>query len=199
MTSRIPLVALALFALVCLDLPAAEPGKEKSAACAACHGADGNSSNPLWPNLAGQHPAYIVKQLKAFKSGERQEASMTPMAAPLSEDDMEDIALYYAAQNPSIGVADEQFLERGQQLYRGGNRNSGVPACMACHGPSGIGNLPAGYPALSGQHPDYTAKQLNAYKSGERKTDPAAMMRSIAAKMSAEEIQAIASYLAGLH
>lgn len=178
---------------------AASPGKEKAAACAACHGPDGNSVNPIWPNLAGQHVSYIVKQLSAFKSGDRQDPSMAPMATPLTPQDMQDIAAFYSGQQRRPGVADEKLVDLGQSLYRGGNKESGVPACMACHGPRGSGNPGAAYPALSGQHPAYTVKQLKAYKSGERRTDPAAIMRTIAKRLSAEEIEAVASYTAGLH
>jgi cytochrome c553 len=191
-------VALASFAS---GVGAADPGKEKSAACAACHGADGNSPNAVWPNLAGQHADYIVKQLKAYKSGERQEPSMTPMAAPLSEQDMYDIAHYYAAQKPSVGIADETLVTAGRAIFRGGNMATGVPACMACHGPRGAGTPGAGYPALSGQHSEYTVKQLEAYRRGERVTDAdlGAVMRTIASRMSDAEIKASASYAAGLY
>ena len=194
---------IALFAVAALQAVqganAAGSGQEKAAACAACHGAEGNSVNPLWPKLAGQHVDYIVKQLTAFKSGERQEPSMTPMAAPLTPEDMRDIAAFYAGQARRPGVADEKLVNLGQSIYRGGNKATGVPACMACHGPRGSGNPGAGFPVLSGQHPEYTAKQLNAYRSGERSTDPAGMMRSIAKRLSPEEITALASYVSGLH
>jgi len=200
MSKRCCLIALsALLAVQGFAAWAASPGKEKAAACAACHGADGNSINPLWPNLAGQHIDYIVKQLSAFKSGERQEPSMTPMATPLTAEDMADIAAFYAGQRPRLGVTDEKLLSLGQSIYRGGKKTAGVPACMACHGPRGSGNPGAGYPALSGQHPEYLVKQLNAYKNDQRSTDPAEMMRSVAKRLSSEEIAALASYAAGLH
>lgn len=180
---------------------AADPqaGKAKSQTCAACHGPDGNSVNPMWPKLAGQHAQYTVKQLQAFKSGARQNAQMAGMAAPLSEEDMQDLAAFYATQETEIGVADPQFLEAGERLYRYGNAEKGLPACMACHGPDGAGNPAAVYPKLSGQHADYTAAQLRAYRSGERHTDPNQMMRIIADKMNDAEIRAVSAYIQGLH
>lgn len=179
----------------------AEAGKEKAAVCVSCHGQGGNSTNPMWPKLAGQHAEYLAAQLRAFKVDDRAEPSMTPMAKPLSEQDMLDLAAYFASQEGTVGtVAVEDFVTQGQKIYRGGNKESGVPACSACHGPAGKGNGPAGYPALSGQHTAYVKKQLENYKSGSRgKTGNPGIMYDIAKKMSAEEIEAVANYVQGLH
>jgi cytochrome c553 len=196
--------ALALVAIVgwsgsALAAGSAEAGQAKSAACMACHGMDGNSANPEWPSIAGQHETYIVKQLKHFKAGERQNVLMTPMAAMLSEQDMEDLAAYYAAQalRPT-GETEPSKLKLGERLYRAGATDKGLPACAAGHGPSGAGVSGAGYAAIGGQHATYAALQLRAYKTGARATDPNQMMRDVAAKLSEEEIDAVASYIQGL-
>ncbi len=177
----------------------AQDAKTKAATCGACHGPDGNSVNPEWPNLAGQHPGYIVAQLQAFKDNVRKNVNMNAMAAPLTEQDMKDLAGYFASQTLKVPSVDAEAAGAGAKIYRGGNAETGVPACMACHGPSGAGNAAANYPALRGQHAKYTVLQLNAYKSGERATDQKSIMRSIAARMSAEEIDAVAKFMEGLH
>ncbi len=174
-------------------------GAAKAQACGACHGPDGNSVNPEWPKLAGQHAQYTFTQLQAFNSGARTNPNMNAMVAPLSDEDMQDIAAYYAAGAPQIGSADVADITLGEALYRGGNKESGVPACMACHSPSGAGNPAANYPALSGQHATYTALQLRAYRDGTRTTDPNAMMRTIAARMSEAEIESVAKFISALH
>lgn len=174
-------------------------GKQKSAPCAACHGADGNSTNPEWPSLAGLGERYLVRQLQLFKNDERQNALMTPQAKPLSEQDMEDLAAYFSSLSMQPGGADPQLAEVGEQIWRGGIMERGVPACAACHGPAGEGNPPAAYPRLGGQQAVYLANSLNAYKSGERDTDPDGIMRDIASQLSAEEIRAVASYASGLY
>jgi cytochrome c553 len=178
----------------------AAAGQAKAATCVACHGVDGNSVNPEWPSLAGQHSQYIVKQLKAFKGGARQNALMAPMALGLSDQDMEDVGAYFAAQTAKGLEAEKSKVALGQKLYRGGNGNTKVAACIACHGPSGTGNPMAGYPSLRGQHAVYVAAQLNLYKSGQRKTDAAnnKMMQEVAANLSVDEIAAVASYVQGL-
>jgi cytochrome c553 len=176
--------------------------QSKAATCAACHGADGNSENPEWPSLAGQHASYTAAQLAAFQQGEkRNNALMAPMVAGLNEQDMQDLGEYFQAQTPAkrFAVDDPEMLALGERLYRGGNDESGVPACMACHGPAGKGNGLARFPALSGQHATYAAAQLHAYKRGERSTDPNSMMRTIAQRLTDEEIQAVANYMTGLH
>lgn len=177
----------------------AAAGKTKSAACAACHGMDGNSPAPNFPKLAGQGEAYIVKQLQDFKAGKRVDATMNAMVLPLSEVDMADIAAFYAGQAGSTGTAAGDQVELGQAIYRAGNAASGVAACTACHGPTGAGNPQASFPKLSGQHADYTAAQLNRFRKSERANDAGSMMRGVAVKMSEAEIAAVAQYIQGLH
>jgi cytochrome c553 len=192
-------VAIAAAALGMNDTALAEgsveAGQQKSAVCMACHGPDGNSLNPEWPNLAGQHASFIVAQLQAFKSGERQNPLMSPMAVGLTEQDMLDLAAFYAAQAPAALEADPALVEAGRKLYLGGNQESGVSACIACHGPTGRGNPMALYPVISGQHATYLAIALRAYASGERVNT---MMQEIAARMSEEEIAAVSAYIQGL-
>lgn len=173
-------------------------GKAKSVTCAACHNADGNSMIPVNPKLAGQHATYLVKQLLNFKNGERDNPIMSPMAKTLSDQDMEDLAAYFENQPPSQGFADPQLLKQGEALYRGGNSATGLPACMACHGPDGSGNPGALFPVLSGQHAEYTDAQLKAFRVQQRANDYNQMMRMIAAKMSDAEIKAVSSYIQGL-
>ena len=208
MTCRLPFkvwsILLALAAIAAAGAVRAEgaaaAGQAKAATCGACHGMDGNSVNPEWPSLAGQHTSYIVKQLKAFKSGARTNASMTPMAMILADQDVEDVAAFFAAQTARGLEADKSKYEAGQRLYRGGNAKSAAAACIACHGPNGRGNEPAAYPSIGGQHAKYVEMQLRAYKTGQRSTDLAhnKMMQDIAAKLSDEEIAAVAAYVQGL-
>ena len=175
-------------------------GKAKAAPCAGCHGADGNSANPEWPHLAGQHENYLVKQLLNFKSGERVNALMAGQVAALSEQDMADLAAYYASlTGAGTGGADPAKVGMGETLYRAGNAASGVSACIACHGPNGAGNPLANFPSLGGQHATYTAIQLKAYRAGERANDAGQMMRGVAAKLTDQEIEAVAQYIQGLH
>ena len=178
----------------------AEDGKTKAVTCAACHGADGISVNPLWPNLAGQGAPYLVAQLKAFKEGTRENPLMTSQAMMLSEQDMADLAVYFEGlPAPVQAVADPKLVGKGEALYRGGDVTEQVAACIACHGPTGAGNPAAAYPALKGQHAAYTAKQLRDYASGERVSDgKTRIMREIAGKLSADQIDALASYVQGL-
>ena len=175
-----------------------EAGQAKAATCSACHGMDGNSLNPEWPNLAGQGEIYIIRQLKAFHAGQRQNVLMSPMAATLSDQDMADLAAYYSSQTARGGEADPSKFKAGQRVYRSGKVNEQVMACAGCHGPDGRGNAPAGFPAIHGQHATYVAAQLRAYKSGARATDPNQMMRNIAASLSEDEIDAVASFIQGL-
>jgi cytochrome c553 len=185
-----------------------EAGQAKAVTCAACHGVDGNSLNPEWPSLAGQHPTYVVKQLKAFracgqnpadKACTRNNVLMVGQAIALSDQDMEDLAAYFAAQRPAGKVADPELVATGERLYRGGNKETGIPACIACHGPTGKGNLPAGWPAVAGQHAVYTTAQLAAYRSKARTSDgDTQMMRNVAARITDDEIKAVASYIQGL-
>lgn len=176
-----------------------EAGQAKSATCMACHGMDGNSANPEWPSLAGQHSSYILKQLKHFKAGERQNALMSPMAMILADQDMEDLAAYFASQTPRpTGETEPSKLQRGQSIYRAGIASKGVPSCAGCHGPSGRGIPGAAFPRIGGQHAVYAATQLRSYQSGARATDPNSMMRTIASRLTADEIDAVASYLQGM-
>jgi cytochrome c553 len=175
-----------------------EAGQAKSATCMACHGMDGNSVNPEWPNLAAQHPSYILRQLGAFKAGERKNDLMSPMAMILSDEDMADLAAYYSSQAIKGGETDPSRLAIGKRVYRAGNVEAGLMACAGCHGPTGRGNPLASYPSIQGQHAVYVAAQLRAYRSGARATDPNQMMRNVAAMLSDEEIDAVASYVQGL-
>lgn len=178
----------------------AEAGKGKAAVCGACHGPDGNSTNAQWPKLAGQGAAYIVDQLQAFKDGTRADPVMAGQVANLSEQDMKDIAAYYTARKVIVGAANEDLAPAGEALYRGGDTERGIPACLGCHGPKGTGNAAAAYPQVGGQHADYAAAQLRAYRDGQRNgTDKAKMMSEVAAKLTEDDIAAVASYLSGLH
>lgn len=176
----------------------AAAGKTKSATCIACHGPDGNSANPEWPKLAGQHPKYITTQLQHFKAGTRKNDLMSPMAAPLNDQDIADLAAYFSAQQQSTGTAAADQVALGEKIFRAGNPDSNVAACMACHGPAGNGNAPANFPRISGQHATYTAKALKEFRSGVRANDPAKMMRNVAANMTDAEIAAVAQYVQGL-
>lgn len=178
----------------------AQAGKDKAQVCAACHGADGNSANPLWPSLAGQHAAYTTKQLADFKAGEtRMDPVMADQVKNLSPADMADLGAHFATLTPAGGFVSEEHLALGQRIYRGGNQETGVPACIACHGPSGAGDPMAGVPALTGQRIPYTVKQLNAFRSGERKNDTNGSMRAASRFLSDTDIQAVSEYIAGLH
>ena len=176
----------------------AAAGQTKSVTCLACHGADGNSVNPIWPKLAGQHPEYILKQLADLKSGVRKDPLMSPMAAPLSDADMADLAAYFSSQKTAPGTAAPDQAKTGETLYRAGNAASGLTACIACHGPSGAGNGAANFPRLAGQHASYVDKALKDLRSGTRSNDPNRMMRDIAGKMTDAEIAAVAQYIQGL-
>lgn len=192
---------IAAFAALCLPVSDTLSNDIAKNQCAACHGADGNSVNPEWPNLAGQHAKYITAQLRAYKSGERVNPNMSAMVTTLTDDDMVAIGDYYSTLAPKIGQIAAEDIAAGEKLYRGGDKEKGVPACMACHGPNGAGNPAANYPALRGQHAKYTTLQLAAYRSGERKTgaDRKSMMQAIAAKLSDEDIANLAGYINALH
>lgn len=178
----------------------ANTGKIKSATCAVCHGAEGISSNPQWPNLAGQHASYLDKQLHDFKPGNgRENAIMTPLIAGLSSEDFAAIAAYYGSlPKPHKGSVPEKYRKRGETLYKVGDAENHITACIACHGPKGDGNAQAGFPVLAGQHAPYTILQLQAFKTGKRANDFQEIMRDISARMSEEDITAIAHYLEGL-
>ncbi|MCX4188335.1 c-type cytochrome [Methylophaga sp. OBS4] len=173
-------------------------GKAESAMCAACHGVDGNSLSDGFPKLAGQHEGYIVKQLADFKSGARQNAIMAPMVTNLTEQNMADLGAYYASKKTAPGAVSEELVAAGEQIYRGGNKETGLPACMACHGPNGSGVPAANWPKLSAQYSSYVETQLHAFANGERDNDANSMMRDIASKMSEDEIKAVSAYVFGL-
>ena len=204
--------ALTGFLVCAASAAGAEPqGKPDSAkgqsivnkVCSACHGPDGNSPTSANPKLAGQIPEYVQKQLANFKSAEgkkpeRDNPVMGGMAAGLSADDMRDVAAYFAAQAPKPGVARHpETIALGRKIWRGGDVARGLPACAGCHGAAGAG-LPAQFPRLAGQYPEYTEAQLKAFRAGERRNDANKMMQSIASKMSDPEIRAVADYISGL-
>lgn len=188
-----------------------EAGKNKAASCTACHGRNGNSSIASYPKLAGQSAKYLYKQMKDFQTDARKDPIMGAQVAGLSDQDLKDIAAYFEAQETSLGMVKKEFVELGQKIYRSGNAATGLTACIACHGPAGKGMSSAGFPALSGQHAQYTQAQLIAFRAAgrgdhgnvKRRTNDgvdgsATMMQDVAAKMSDDEIEAVSSYLSGL-
>ena len=181
----------------------AELGKAKSGLCAACHGADGNSINPVWPKLAGQHEEYTARQLSLFKSGKRKGTVMAGMVAGLNELDMQNLGAFFASQKSSIGSANDTLIELGKALYQGGNTEMKIPACMSCHGVAGKGNPLSGYPVLAGQHSAYTEQRLYDFKAGEETADEddinGKIMADVAQYLTEEEIKAVASYIQGLY
>ena len=207
------ILSTAFFALgLVIAVPAmagdAAAGKALTTACAACHGADGNSMAPTFPKLAGLGEKYLLKQLEDIKSGARTVPEMTGQLTNLGTADLENIAAYYASKEMGLAGSkdDKELLELGAKIYRAGNKDVGVPACIACHSPTGAGNAPAGFPKLGGQHADYIAKQLRDFRAGAEYTDKGRhndgdtrTMRSGVARMSDKEIDAVANYIAGLH
>jgi len=173
-------------------------GAQKAAVCAACHGMTGSSVNPEWPSLAGQPAAYIVAQLRQFQQGTRVNPLMTPMAAPLGEADMADLAAHFSQQSPAGLEADPSNWKLGEKLFRGGDAARSIPACIACHGPQGRGNAPAGFPALRAQQSLYAYNQLRAFAAGTRTSTGSPIMRDIASRLTDEEMRALASYTQGL-
>ncbi|MGB8692031.1 MAG: c-type cytochrome [Steroidobacteraceae bacterium] len=209
------LVVPATWSLAAWSKGSATDGAAKAATCLACHGPGGNSGNSEWPSLAGQNAAYIERQLHLLHDGKRTgkagdaSASMMPaMALTLSDQDIQDVAAYYATQTPTGLESDPSYWEAGQKLYRSGDRARGIPACAACHGPVGRGNPAAGYPALRGQQSMYVIKQLSAYSSNVRYTknakgasdggDYAAIMNTIAARLTETDMRDLASYIQGM-
>ena len=179
----------------------ATAGQGKAAACGACHGMDGNSTDPQYPKLAGQHEMYIAHQLRNFKSGSRQNAIMMGMATPLSDQDMRDVGAYFASKAPLPGVADQSVVAQGEKLYREGDVARGIPACMACHAIDGRGNPGAMYPQLTSQHAQYIEAKLKDFHDGVTwGNEPhAQIMPTIAKKLEPQDIAAVASYIEGLH
>lgn len=192
-----------------LAMAAGDPraGEGKTAVCVACHSVDGNSPAPIYPKLAGLGEKYLLKQLQDIQSGARPVPEMTGMLDGMSDQDLADIAAFYDAQERQMAGARDHRLELGERIYRGGNIETGVAACIGCHAPSGNGNAPAGYPAVGGQFADYIAKQLRAFRTAAHDPeDPAGrdndgetmMMRGVAARMTDVEIEAVANFIAGL-
>ena len=191
----------------------AKAGQTKAGACAACHGLDGNSTDAQYPKIAGQHERFIWRQLKLYKSGERENPIMQGMAAPLSEQDMRDIGAFFATQKAQAGVADDtpiatgpyagaKFYQVGESIFRAGKPKAGVPACIACHGPVGRGNPGPSYPSLGGQHSSYTADRLQFFRSGGvwgKEANANVVMSAVAKNLSDEEIQGLSTYIEGLH
>lgn len=171
-------------------------GKAKAEVCAGCHGEDGNASVPIFPKLAGQHASYLAKQLREYKAGKRVDQTMNAMAESLSDADIADLSAYFAKQKIKVEKAEPNAL--GEKIFRAGDAAKAVPACAACHGPSGGGNPQAGVPSLRGQYAAYLSKTLNDYKSGERNNDPNEMLRTISSRLSEKEIDAVADYISGL-
>jgi len=185
----------------------AQGGAAKSATCLACHGPSGNSTNPQWPRLAGQNAVYIDEQLHLFKAGVRTNAVMMPMSAALTDKDIDDLAVYYEAQTPVGLEADPSYWQAGESLYRSGDAARGIPACIACHGPVGVGNLASGYPALRAQYAEYIIKQLQDFASGARyagaapnkpESRNAPMMTTIAKLLTPVDMRNVASYVQGM-
>lgn len=195
---------LATSAAVALEGDAAA-GKEKAASCGACHGADGNSPAPTFPKLAGQGERYLAKQINDIKSGVRSVPMMAGQTDNLSEQDIADISAYYASKQSSTGQADPALAAKGAAIYRGGIAERGIPACSGCHSPTGQGMPSAGFPALAGQHAEYTVAQLKAFRAaadgreGRSNDGETKMMRTIAFELSDSEIEAVASFIQGLH
>lgn len=208
MMKRVMIVAAVLCGLSSIASAAgdAAKGKDLTAACAACHGADGNSPAAAFPKLAGQNERYLVKQMQDIQSGARDVPQMVGQLDASSEQDLENIAAYYASQQGSIGEASPDLVALGERIYRAGIAAKGVAACTACHSPTGQGNAAAGYPALGGQHAGYIAAQLEAFRiaadqpaKGRTNDGDTRMMRDNAANMSDLEIEAVSSYISGLH
>jgi len=194
--------SLALFSIHAFAQGDATAGQAKSAICAACHSADGNSVVPNWPKLAGQHEEYLIRQVTLIKSGARPVPEMMGITPGLSEQDILDLSAYFSSQKNSGGVADPSKIAVGERIYRAGNADSEVPACMSCHGPAGEGDPLAGYPVLAGQHAMYTASMLTRFRQGEHWGDndaPSKIMNGSASELTDEEIEAVASYIQGLY
>ena len=191
-----------LVSLPVLAIGDADAGQTKVAVCAACHGVDGNSIVPNWPKIAGQHASYLERQLALVKSGDRSVPEMSGIVISLSDQDMADIAAYFSSQTTSAGLTDEALRANGELLYRGGNAETDIPACMSCHGPAGEGNPLAGYPSLAGQHTVYSEKMLTGFRAGTTwGTDDSSsqIMADVANRLTDAEIKAVASYIQGLH
>lgn len=187
------------FSVLGFTLGNPQAGQNKALVCSACHGADGHSTNAPWPNLAGQHAAYLVQQLQNYKTGNtRPSPIMSPLVATLTQQDMEDLAAFYTQKPLASSVPPHKLLPRGEKLYRQGDIALHIPACITCHGPDGRGAEQAGFPMISHQQPAYIIQQLEAFKAETRSSDPLKIMRTLCAKLNAQDMQELAEYLAGL-
>jgi cytochrome c553 len=195
----VTLIALIGFSNIAIAQGNIEAGEAKSATCVACHGADGNSPSNLYPKLAGQHKSYLEKQLKQFKNGERNDPIMMGMSAALSEQDMKDLAAYYASQAPTPETVSPEVASAGKNFYMGGDIERGIPGCTACHGPRGNGLELAKFPKISNQHPAYIKAQLEKFRSKARDNDPNGMMVDVAAKLTDADIELLSNYTSALH
>jgi len=200
------IVSVALLAILACQSAVAQgnaaAGQSKSAMCSACHGTDGNSVVAQWPKLAGQHQDYLTRQIKLVQSNARAVPEMAPMVAGLSEEDINDLAAYYASQTIKYGVADPAAVSMGSQLWNFGNKETSVAACKSCHGPAGGGIPLSGFPALAGQHALYIANSLKKFRSGTVYGDDdsnSQIMVEVSKTLSDDEIQAVSSYIEGLH
>jgi len=197
--------AIGLLLLASLPVHAigdAGAGQSKAAVCAACHGVDGNSVVPNWPKIAGQHADYLKRQIGLIKENSRPVPEMVGIVMNLTDQDMADLAAYFSSQTTSAGLTDESLRAAGESLYRGGNTDTDIPACISCHGPAGEGNPLSGYPNLAGQHTVYSEKMLTGFRAGTTWGEDDAssqIMRDVAKRMTDEEIKAVASYIQGLH
>lgn len=212
---KVLLVVLGAFSLlssiVVIAEGDAEAGKSKILVCTACHGAEGVSASGLYPNLAGQGEKYLLKQLRDIQSDARPILEMTGMLTNMTDQDLEDVAAFFASQEASVtgsqqiadeayALSEEEFLALGERVYRGGNLETNVPACTGCHSPRGNGNAPAIYPAIGGQHADYILKQLTDFQRNLRTNDGETLiMRGVAGNMSDLEMRAVANYISGLN
>ncbi|STX50119.1 cytochrome c4 [Legionella busanensis] len=189
---------MSTFAVQAADKTLVAPAK--AATCVACHGPEGNSTNPLWPNIAGQHALYLEKQLYDYKKVKtRNVPVMTAIAATLTDQDIKELSTYYAKLPLTQGATPQKYVKQGEAIYRGGDLSKHITACIACHGPKGTGNAQANFPVLSGQHAQYTISQLQAFKEGKRSNDLNEIMRDISHRMSPEDMEAVAYYIQGLH
>jgi cytochrome c553 len=191
-------IAGVIFSAAALPAGSAEKGATKAVVCQACHGQNGNSTNPEWPSLAGLGADYIAEQLKNFKEGKRNNPIMMPNVMTLGTDDMADLGAYFGSLVNTGLEADPSYWKAGEKLYRGGDPARGIPACMACHGPSGRGNEPAKFPALRGQHSVYVIKQLHDYASGARNTGPNGIMQTVSKRLTEDDMRGLASYVQGI-
>lgn len=211
----VALAGLVSFTALAADAPLVgdpQAGAGKAAVCAACHGLDGNSTTPQWPKLAGQHSDYVLRHTRLVRDGGREILEMMPFVQDLGDQDIADIAAYFATQTARAGVADDSaipgredgatYAGLGEKLYRAGKTDAGVPACIACHGAAGRGVPGAGYPSLAGQHATYTAARLRFFQAGSHygdANDPSTVMTTIAQRLDSTEIDALATYIEGLH